>query len=121
MQESSVLGLCRYAIAMTGLSLLVLFGEGWQGPLSVMVTLALPPEIKSFAVSLFFALAQLIGPSGTVLYGIYLTVSALPTAQVGLQGTTDPLVDKHVSLTSCFDTSTISTAMSCCMFHMPCA
>ncbi|BDA47322.1 hypothetical protein COCOBI_10-1680 [Coccomyxa sp. Obi] len=62
-----------YAIAMTGLSLLVLFGEGWQGPLSVMLTLALPPEIKSFAISVFFALAQLIGPAGTALYGIYLT------------------------------------------------
>ncbi len=87
-QESS---LGRYVIAMTGLSLLVLFGEGWQGPLSVMVTLALPPEIKSFAVSLFFALAQLIGPSGTVVYGIYLTVSVYPTALDSLQGRTDPL------------------------------
>ncbi|BDA47320.1 hypothetical protein COCOBI_10-1660 [Coccomyxa sp. Obi] len=62
-----------YAIGLTAMSLTFLIGEGWQGPLSVMLTLALPPEIKSFAISLFFALAQLIGPAGSVLFGIYLT------------------------------------------------
>ncbi|BDA47321.1 hypothetical protein COCOBI_10-1670 [Coccomyxa sp. Obi] len=62
-----------YGIALTGMSLAVLIGEGWQGPLSVMLTLALPPEIRSFAISVFFAIAQLIGPAGSVLFGIYLT------------------------------------------------
>lgn len=84
---------------MTWLALLVLFGEGWQGPLNVMVTLALPPDIKSFAISLFLALSQLIGPSGTVLYGIYLTVSVPPTAL------DRPHVVKHVSMQCCFDLS----------------
>lgn len=79
-REIYFVGLCRYAITLTGMSLAVLIGEGWSGPLSVMLTLALPPEIKSFAISLFFAIANLIGPSGSVLFGIYLTVSHRPTA-----------------------------------------
>lgn len=72
--------MCRYAIGLTAMSLTFLIGEGWQGPLSVMLTLALPPEIRSFAISLFFALSQLIGPAGSVLFGIVLTVSHLPAA-----------------------------------------
>lgn len=65
----------RYAIGLTAMTLTFVIGEGWQGPLSVMITLALPPEIRSFAISLFFAVAQLIGPAGSVLFGIYLTVT----------------------------------------------
>lgn len=87
-------GLCRYGIALTGMSLAVLIGEGWQGPLSVMLTLALPPEIKSFAISLFFAIAQLIGPAGSVLFGIYLTVSRLHTA-LGKPATEDSPLGSH--------------------------
>ncbi|EIE27065.1 MFS general substrate transporter [Coccomyxa subellipsoidea C-169] len=63
-----------YAIGLTAMTLTFVIGEGWQGPLSVMITLALPPEIRSFAISLFFAVAQLIGPAGSVLFGIYLTI-----------------------------------------------
>ncbi|CAL8472225.1 g11767 [Coccomyxa elongata] len=93
-----------YAIAMTGLALLVLFGEGWQGPLSVMVTLALPPEIKSFAVSLFFALAQLIGPSGTVLYGIYLTAGGW------VKGTPEYIAPARIYMLVCMMGGYISSA-----------
>jgi len=74
------------------MSLAVLIGEGWQGPLSVMLTLALPPEIRSFAISLFFAIAQLIGPAGSVLFGIYLTVSSFTLRLESLQRTIAPLV-----------------------------
>lgn len=56
------------------MSLAVLIGEGWQGPLTVMLTLALPPDIKSFAISLWSGITQLIGPTTSVLFGIYLTV-----------------------------------------------
>ncbi len=100
-QESLLVGLCRYAIALTGMSLAVLIGEGWSGPLSVMLTLALPPEIKSFAISLLFALAQLIGPAGSVLFGIYLTVGHLSTA-LGLPANKDsPLIVRNVAVESC--------------------
>ncbi|BDA47318.1 hypothetical protein COCOBI_10-1640 [Coccomyxa sp. Obi] len=63
-----------YAIGLAAMTLTFVLGEGYQGPLNVMITLALPPEIRSFAISLFIALGQVIGPAGSVLFGIYLTV-----------------------------------------------
>lgn len=66
---------CRYGIALAGMSLAVLIGEGWQGPLTVMLTLALPPDIKSFAISLWSGITNLIGPTTSTLFGMYLTVT----------------------------------------------
>jgi hypothetical protein len=66
---------CRYGIALAGMSLAVLTGEGWQGPLTVMLTLALPPDIKSFAISLWSGITNLIGPTTSTLFGMYLTVT----------------------------------------------
>ncbi len=106
-REKFPIGLCRYGIALTGMSLAVLIGEGWSGPLTVMLTLALPPEIKSFAISLFFGLAQLIGPAGSVLFGIYLTVSHLSTAFGQPVREARPLGKSiRVSMESCNDTCT---------------
>jgi hypothetical protein len=62
-------------VGLTCMSLMILAGEGWVGPLTVMMTLALPPDIKSFAISVWCGLAQLIGPATSVLFGIFLTVT----------------------------------------------
>ena len=68
---------CRYGLFLTSLALSILFSEGWQGPLTCLVTLLLPPEIKAFGVSLWSAVANIIMPAGNVLFGIYLMVRSL--------------------------------------------
>jgi len=72
----------RYGLFLTCLALSILFSEGWIGPVTCLVTLILPPEIKAFGVSLWSALANIIMPAGNVLFGIYLMVRILftPTA-----------------------------------------
>lgn len=62
---------------LTSLALSILFSEGWIGPLTCLVTLILPPEIKAFGVSLWCAVANIIMPAGNVLFGIYLMVRTL--------------------------------------------
>ena len=57
------------------LALSILCSEGWIGPVTCLVALILPPEIKSFGVSLWSAVATvLIMPAGNVIFSIYLTV-----------------------------------------------
>ena len=68
---------CRYGLFLTCLALSILFSEGWQGPVTCLVTLLLPPEIKAFGVSLWSAVANIIMPAGNVLFGIYLMVHSL--------------------------------------------
>ena len=66
---------CRYAAFLSGLSLSTLCSEGWIGPVTCLVALILPPEIKAFGLALWWAAATvLIMPLGNVLCGIYLTV-----------------------------------------------
>ena len=69
----------RYGVFLTCLALSILFSEGWIGPVTCLVTLALPQEIKAFGVSLWSALANIIMPAGNVLFGIYLMVRILFT------------------------------------------
>ena len=69
----------RYGLFLTCLALSILFSEGWIGPVTCLVTLTLPQEIKAFGVSLWSALANIIMPAGNVLFGIYLMVGILFT------------------------------------------
>ena len=69
---------CRYAMFLAFLALSILCSEGWIGPVTCLVALILPPEIKSFGVSLWSAVATvLIMPAGNVIFSIYLTVRCL--------------------------------------------
>ncbi len=68
---------CRYGLFLTSLAISILFSEGWIGPVTCLVTLVLPPEIKAFGVSLWSAIANMIMPAGNVLFGIYLMVRSL--------------------------------------------
>ena len=68
---------CRYGLFLTGLALSILSSEGWAGPVTCLITLILPPEIKAFGVNLWSALANIISPAGNVLFGIYLMVRSL--------------------------------------------
>ena len=61
---------------LTGLALSILCSEGWIGPVTCLVTLILPPEIKSFGVSMWNAIGNIIMPAGNVLFGIYFTVGS---------------------------------------------
>ena len=66
---------CRYAMFLASLALSILCSEGWIGPVTCLVALILPPEIKSFGVSLWSAGANvLIMPAGNVIFSIYITV-----------------------------------------------
>ena len=80
--------LCRYGIFLTALALSILCSEGWTGPLTCLVTLILPPEIKAFGVSLWSALANIIMPAANVLFGIYLMVRSqdLPVSSLVFRG-----------------------------------
>ena len=72
---SNLLLRCRYALFLASLALSILCSEGWIGPVTCLVALILPPEIKSFGVSLWSAGANvLIMPAGNVIFSIYLTV-----------------------------------------------
>jgi hypothetical protein len=68
---------CRYGLFLTSLALSILFSEGWLGPLSCLLTLILPPEIKAFGLSVWSAGYNIIMPAGNVIFGIYLTVRCL--------------------------------------------
>ncbi|CAK0737847.1 hypothetical protein CVIRNUC_000957 [Coccomyxa viridis] len=64
----------RYAMFLASLALSILCSEGWIGPVTCLVALILPPEIKSFGVSLWSAGANmLIMPAGNVIFSIYIT------------------------------------------------
>ena len=65
---------CRYGLFLMSLALSILFSEGWMGPLTCLLTLILPPEMKSFGVSVWSAGSNIIMPAGNVLFGMYLTV-----------------------------------------------
>ena len=72
-----ILLLCRYGLFLTSLALSILLSEGWLGPLSCLLTLILPPEMKAFGLSVWSAGYNIIMPAGNVIFGIYLTVRCL--------------------------------------------
>ena len=90
--------LCRYGLFLTSLALSILFSEGWLGPLSCLLTLILPPEIRAFGLSVWSAGSNIIMPAGNVLFGIYLTVRCLVMPASCYQPGGCPAV--HVSLYS---------------------
>ena len=51
-----------------------LFANGASGPLAALLTLLLPPEIKSFALSVHEFVAYLLGPVYGVIMGVALQV-----------------------------------------------
>ena len=54
-----------------------LFANGASGPLAALLTLLLPPEIKSFALSVHEFATYLIGPMFGVIMGVGLQVGPL--------------------------------------------
>ena len=66
--------LCRYALMLICMGLGALFANGATGPLAALMTLLLPPEIKSFALSVFEFVAFLLGPAYSVIMGVGLQV-----------------------------------------------
>ena len=54
-----------------------LFANGATGPLAALMTLILPPEIKSFALSVFEFVAFLLGPVYSTIMGVGLQVRLL--------------------------------------------
>lgn len=53
-----------------------LAANGATGPLAALTTLLLPPELKSFALSVFEFLTGLLAPSYSVLMGVGLQVQS---------------------------------------------
>jgi hypothetical protein len=51
-----------------------LCANGATGPLAALTTLLLPPELKSFALSVFEFLTGLLAPSYSVIMGVGLQV-----------------------------------------------
>jgi hypothetical protein len=54
-----------------------LLANGATGPLAALATLVLPPELKSFALSLYEFLVGLMGPAYSVVMGIGLQARSL--------------------------------------------
>lgn len=54
-----------------------LLANGATGPLAALTTLLLPPEFKSFALSVYEFLTGLLGPMYSVIVGVGLQVSAI--------------------------------------------
>ncbi|CAL5220856.1 g2941 [Coccomyxa viridis] len=81
-----------YGLFLTSLAISILFSEGWIGPVTCLVTLVLPPEIKAFGVSLWSAIANMIMPAGNVLFGIYLMCGNSPTGSPGWVATARPFL-----------------------------
>ena len=54
-----------------------LFANGATGPLAALMTLILPPEIKSFGLSVFEFVSFLLGPMYSVVMGVGLQVNLL--------------------------------------------
>ena len=54
-----------------------LFANGATGPLAALMTLILPPEIKSFGLSVFEFVSFLLGPMYSVVMGVGLQVTLL--------------------------------------------
>ena len=69
----------RYALMLFCMGVGALLANGASGPLAALLTLLLPPEIKSFALSVHEFATYLIGPMFGVIMGVGL--------QVGLQVT----------------------------------
>ncbi len=59
-------------LACVGIGALV--ANGSSGPLAALQTLLLPPEIKSFALSVYEFVSFLIGPSYSTIMGVGLQV-----------------------------------------------
>ena len=67
---------CRYALMLVCMALGALLANGATGPLAALTTLLLPPEFKSFALSVYEFLTGLLGPMYSVIVGVGLQVSA---------------------------------------------
>jgi hypothetical protein len=64
----------RFALFVVTLSLSILLSEGWLGPVTALLALCVPPEIKTFTVSLWVAMGQILAPVVTTVCSIYLAV-----------------------------------------------
>ena len=61
-----------------------LFANGATGPLAALMTLILPPEIKSFGLSVFEFVSFLLGPMYSVVMGVGLQVRLLASSNPNL-------------------------------------
>ncbi len=61
-------------MSLIGLAGAYFSAEGWQGPMSSMLALVLPPEMRNFVISLWQALGSMLEPAGNVLFSIYVMV-----------------------------------------------
>ena len=68
--------MCRYALMLFCMGVGALFANGASGPLAALLTLLLPPEIKSFALSVHEFVVFLLGPIYGVIMGVSLQVGA---------------------------------------------
>lgn len=64
----------RYGLMLACVGIGALLANGASGPLAALQTLLLPPEIKSFALSVYEFVSFLIGPSYSVVMGVGLQV-----------------------------------------------
>lgn len=74
----------RYALMLVCMGLGALLANGATGPLAALATLVLPPELKSFALSVYEFLVGLLGPAYSVVMGIGLQARAGPCLQPSL-------------------------------------
>ena len=70
------MSLCRYGLMLFCMGAGALFANGASGPLAALLTLLLPPEIKSFALSVHEFVVFLLGPIYGVIMGVSLQVGA---------------------------------------------
>jgi subtilase family serine protease len=94
------------------LCLSILLSEGWLGPVTALLALMVPPEIKTFTVSLWVALGQILEPVVTTLCSFYLTVrvpdltcfenitNCSDSLYVALRNILEPIIPYFMQLTS---------------------
>ena len=83
----------RYGLMLACMGLGALCANGATGPLAALATLLLPPELKSFALSMYEFLSGLLAPSYSVFMGIALQARcrAQDFAAIRLLNQTAPL------------------------------
>ncbi len=67
--------IARYALMLVCMACGALLANGATGPLAALTTLILPPEFKSFALSVYEFLTGLLAPMYSVIIGVGLQVS----------------------------------------------
>jgi hypothetical protein len=67
----------RYALMLVCMACGALLANGATGPLAALTTLLLPPEFKSFALSVYEFLTGLLAPMYSVIMGVGLQVRGL--------------------------------------------